>query len=226
MHLNSELLFKKYALPYFKPNLRVLEIGPAGFPSAYQKLVHIDNIEWHTIDFSNTTYIDTATNNLTHTLTSPYEFPIEDEVYDIVLSGQVIEHVEKIWTWLTELRRITKFNGYIITINPVSWPYHEAPIDCWRIFPNGIYALAEQTNLYVEKCVCESLEKDNILKIDRDATFIPGQSYNYISNLQQTNRQIRFNKILRKFPMLKDFEKPIEISYDTLSVLKKNEKLD
>ncbi len=146
MHLNSELLFRKYLLPYFKDNLKVLEIGPSCGPSSYQSILNNILIEWHTIDFETSSFIGSSVQNLTYKLKSPYIFPIEDELYDIVLSGQVIEHVEKPWIWIKELKRITKPGGYIITINPVSWPYHEAPVDCWRIYPSGIRALAEETD--------------------------------------------------------------------------------
>ena len=97
MHLNSELLFHKYALPFFREGMKVLEIGPAGYPSAYQKIVDNPTITWHTIDFDNTTFIDNAVSELTYTLNNPYSFPIDDNSYDVVLSGQVIEHVEKIY---------------------------------------------------------------------------------------------------------------------------------
>ena|SRR5215472_5666883 len=50
LHLNSELIFKKYALDSFRPESRVLQIGPDKVPSTYQTLVGIDTIEWHTID--------------------------------------------------------------------------------------------------------------------------------------------------------------------------------
>ena len=33
MHRNSRLLFTKYAPPYFKDGMRVLEIAPDDFPS-------------------------------------------------------------------------------------------------------------------------------------------------------------------------------------------------
>lgn len=221
MHLNSKLLFEKYALKYFKSNLRVLEIGPSGFPSAYQQMINNSEITWHTVDFEETIYIESSVNNLTYQLTAPYDFPIADEMYDIVLSGQVIEHVEKIWLWLKELKRIIKPNGYIITINPVSWPYHEAPIDCWRIFPSGIRALAEEADLHIEKCICESLEKEQILFKDKRSQFIPGQSYNCGLPFQKVNKQITFNKIIRNLPILRNFETPIEVSYDTISIMKK-----
>src|ERR1700753_2018202 len=109
MHLNSELLFEKYGLPYFKDNCSVLEIAPASFPSRYQALVNNPTIKWETIDFVSTEYIDKeAVNNLTYELKSPYSFPLADNTYDIVLSGQVLEHVEKIWIWLKELKRVAK----------------------------------------------------------------------------------------------------------------------
>ena len=219
MHLNSELLFTKYAVPYFKSNFKVLEIGPSG---VYQRIVNDNNIIWDTIDFENTKFIEGSAENLTHKLQSAYDFPIDDEVYDIVLSGQVIEHVEKIWTWLSEIKRITKKGGIIITINPVSWPYHEAPIDCWRIFPNGIHALAQETDMTVLMCMFESLEKEQILAKDSKSKFIPGKSYNFLSSNRALHTKIIFNKIIRKIPRINKFlEIPIEVAYDTISVLKK-----
>jgi len=76
MHLNSELLFRKYAVPFFKDKIKVLEIGPAGFPSAYQKIIGNTNIEWHTIDFEDTIFIESAVHQLTYKLNSPYDFPV------------------------------------------------------------------------------------------------------------------------------------------------------
>jgi SAM-dependent methyltransferase len=221
MHLNSELLFKKYAIPYFGSNIRVLEVGPTGFPTAYQNLVGGENRVWETIDFASTTYIGASTDKLTYHLTSPYNFPIDDNTYDIVISGQVIEHVEKIWTWLKEIKRITREGGYIILINPVSWPYHEAPVDCWRIFPRGISALSEEVDLTVLECYCESLEIPQILLKDPKSKFIPGESYNYQGSIATLNRLIKFNQVIRQIPFLKNLERPIEVAYDTISILKK-----
>jgi SAM-dependent methyltransferase len=223
MHLNSELLFTKYAIPYFKHNFRILEIGPAGFPSAFQRVVNNSNIQWHTIDFHDSTFISSAINNLTYHLNSPYRFPVDDETYDIILSGQVIEHVEKIWTWMKELKRITKKGGRIITINPVSWPYHEAPVDCWRIFPAGIAALAEEFNLEVELCKFESIERSQLMQLDSKIKTIPGRSYSYPpSKLSTLKKIITLNKLIRKLPFLNDqIQIPIEVAYDTISILKK-----
>jgi hypothetical protein len=93
MHENSILLFKKYALPHFVSGIKVLEIGPDGFPSSYETSVGNICHCWDTLDV----YTD---NRLTYTAASEYSFPIADNFYDIVLSGQVIEHVRKIWLWI------------------------------------------------------------------------------------------------------------------------------
>ena len=106
--------------------MRVLEIGPDKFPSTYCSLVADRSITWDTLDL----WQDAR---LTYSATSEYSFPAPSDTYDIVLSGQVIEHVRKIWLWIKELTRVCKVGGLVITINPVSWPYHEHPIDCWRV---------------------------------------------------------------------------------------------
>lgn len=221
MHLNSKLIFEQYAKKYFKDGKRVLEIGPSGFPSVYQNLIGNQNLIWHTIDFDDSIHIgESAQSRLTYKLTDPYQFPIDSESYDIILSGQVIEHVGLIWRWIKELKRVLKPGGIIITINPVSWPYHEAPIDCWRIFPDGIKSLAFENDLKVVECLFDSLEKDEIFKRDKHAVFIPGKSYAHEYPGRKLAYIIFWNKFIRRIPIFKNYlQVPIEISYDTLSVL-------
>ncbi len=223
MHLNSELIFKKYGLSRFRSGLKVLEIAPASYPSRYQELVNDPSITWETIDFVSTEFIDqAAVNNLTYELKSPYSFPLEDESYDIVLSGQVLEHVEKIWVWLKELKRVVKKGGLIITINPVSWIYHEAPIDCWRVYPSGIKALAEEAGLTVEFVRFESVELEQLKQKDPGVYTIPGRSYAYCYSPKKLAVISKWNKLIRKVPKAGFFLPiPIEVAYDTISVLKR-----
>lgn len=152
MHQNTQLLFKKYALPYFKPGTRVLEIGPNRNPSAFQDILKNDSLVWHTLDLSFRNDIP-----LTYKTDDEYSFPIPADSYDIVLSSSVIEHVRKIWRWLPEVARVTKPGGHVITIAPVSWEYHEDPVDCWRIYPEGMRALCEDAGLKVVLCEWEAL---------------------------------------------------------------------
>ncbi|MCA9031414.1 MAG: methyltransferase domain-containing protein [Planctomycetaceae bacterium] len=131
--------------------MKVLEIGPDGFPSTYRKLIDNSTLQWETIDI-----LDDE--RLTHKAIDEYNFGLPDNAYDIVVSGQVIEHVRKTWRWIREVSRVCKPGGCVVTVNPVSWGYHEAPIDCWRIYPEGMKSLYDEADLEVEHCVAESLE--------------------------------------------------------------------
>lgn len=151
MHLNSKLLFQKYARPYFRPGMKVLEIGPDEVPSSFRQLVDVPEIEWHTIDMY-------ESDQLTFRNVDEYTFPIDSEQYDLVLSAQVIEHVRKIWQWMPEVARVCRTGGTIVTINPVSFRYHEAPVDCWRIYPEGMRALYDAAGIDTVMSVSESHE--------------------------------------------------------------------
>lgn len=151
MHDNSELLFTKYASQYFKPGVRVLEIGAQTHMSVYRALIPQMSLQWDTLDIK-------PRKGVTHVATSEYSYPIASNSYDIVLAGQVLEHVRHPWRWFPELARIAAVGGHVITVSPVSWPYHEAPVDCWRIYPEGMRSLCEEASLTVVTCVCSSEE--------------------------------------------------------------------
>ncbi len=151
MHINSLLVFEKYLKSYFHSGQKILEIGPNGHPSSFKTSVNNCSISWETLDIF-------KDDRLTYHSPDPYNFPIPDNTFDIVFSAQVIEHVRKPWIWIKELSRICRPGGLVITINPVSWPYHEAPIDCWRIYPEGMRALYEDAGLEVEIAETATLE--------------------------------------------------------------------
>lgn len=197
MHENSRLLFQKYALPHFTADCKVLEIGPNQFPSMYQSIVGSAAATWHTLDMYDSP-------ELTYANSQEYDFPVANDEYDIVLSGQVLEHVRKPWRWLPELARTTRPGGLVITINPVSWPYHEAPVDCWRAYPEGMSALYEDAGLEVVLSIWESLE------MPQHSRGIPGVSF---------GQQGRIQKPLTRLKGLLNL--PVEKSYDTVSVGRK-----
>jgi SAM-dependent methyltransferase len=198
MHLNSELLFKKYAIEYFRPRSKVLEIGPSEFPTSYEKIVGDNSIEWHTLDMYESP-------SLTYTATSEYSYPIPDGTYDIILSGQVMEHVRKPWVWIRELVRVCKTAGLVITIVPASWPYHDAPhvVDCWRAFPEGMNALYEDAGLITLFSHFDALELQGFKRS------IPGRSWQWQGRMWQVSR------------ILGRFGYPVEQAFDTIAVGRK-----
>lgn len=166
MHANSELLFRKYAAPLFRPDQTVLEIGPDGAPSTYRKVVRDIDLRWETLELGRSDRPDPP-HPVSYVSEHEYHFPMPDDRYDIVLSGQVIEHVRKIWIWYHELARVCRSGGLVITICPVTWPYHEDPVDCWRIYPEGMKALCEDAGLEPVLVQCESVEPPLDLRAKR-----------------------------------------------------------
>jgi SAM-dependent methyltransferase len=181
--------------------MRVLEIGPDGDPSTYQRMVGDSSITWDTIDLKERP-------GLTYTTLDEYSFPIADEAYDVVVSGQVIEHVRRIWAWLPEVARVCKTGGLVITINPVSWPYHAVPYDCWRIYPQGMRALYADSGLGVLVSRWESLEAT------RYPRHFPGRSH-------PANYKPRW--VRRTFRALNRIGFPVERAYDTITIGQKRD---
>lgn len=158
MHLNSRLVFEKHGAHRIPPGARVLEIGADASPSTYNRATPVETT-WESADLvSEAGVYSDDRSTADHLMPSEYEIPVPDATFDVVISGQVAEHVREIWTWMCELARVTKPGGQVITVSPISWPYHEAPVDCWRIYPEGIRAVTEWAGLEVEFCWWGSLE--------------------------------------------------------------------
>ncbi len=197
MHKNSLFLFEKYVKPLIRDGHKVLEVGPNAFPSDYRKMVDKE-VEWDTLDLY-------EHEGLTYSNSKMYDFAIQNGTYDIVLSGQVMEHVKKIWLWVAELERICKPGGKVAIISPVSWPYHEAPVDCWRIYPDGMKSLLEDfTSLELEHCNFESLETPHYSR------HMPGMSIEWVSS-----------KLRKFYKVFGPLGFPVQKSYDLVTVARK-----
>ncbi len=197
MHLNSRLMFQKHARHYFKPGMRILEIGPDAFPSTLQNSVDVDNLDWQTMDMY-------QSSKLTFVNDQPYTFPVPDQYFDMVISANVAEHVQALWLWMPEVARVCKPGGLVITVNPVSYPYHEAPVDCWRIYPEGMRALYQHAGLTVEESCFECLE------VSSSRRRLPGLS---------TAKQSLSRRVVWTLLGLVGF--PVECAFDTVTIGRK-----
>ncbi len=53
--------------------------------------------------------------------------------FDIVLSTEMLEHVEDWKAVVSQMKRVTKGGGLLcITTRSPGFPYHPHPVDCWR----------------------------------------------------------------------------------------------
>jgi len=220
MHFNSILLFEKYGKDVIFSKARVLEIGPSGYPSEYFKIANVKDSKWDTLDIDET-YIGNAVDNPNHIVSKQlYNYPIPNGAYDIVIAGQVIEHVADLWRWLEELKRIVNTKGKIIIICPVSWPYHKAPIDCWRIYPDGFKVLAERVGLELVFSIFESLEKDSINS--KTPTYANVSSFTTDYRLPKgIELKISINRMLHNIPLFNKLKFPVSVAYDSIAIFSK-----
>ena len=155
MHKNSLLLFEKYARDVFKPGMSVLEIGPDTVPSSYEKIVAgwVSDCSWWTADVSNDRIAQPQTLRC-----DQYAVESPRRAFDVIVAGQVLEHVREPWTWMLELARLLKQSGTVVIIAPALYSYHRAPIDAWRVWPEGLRALFQYAGLVPRKLAAERLD--------------------------------------------------------------------
>jgi len=194
VHQNSRILFELYGAPLIKPGAKVLEVGPDKIPTTLQDIAHGPGVHWDLLDLY-------ASEHLQVRAISEYEYPIADGTYDFVVAANVLEHVRKPWVWIRELARITRGDGYVILTNPVSYPYHEQPIDCWRAYPEGMMALFDEAGIEVVVNRCETHET---ISSKRD---IPGRS-----RVEFWWKRRLIDRVLGMIGY------PLERAYDTISV--------
>ena len=88
--------------------------------------------------------------NVSIVVKAPYKWSeVSDDFCDILVSGQVFEHVEFPWVTMMEIARVVKPNGLICIIAPNSLGLHRYPVDCWRYHSDGMIALAKWVGLEV-----------------------------------------------------------------------------
>lgn len=85
----------------------------------------------------------------------PYDYSVIAEgAYDVVISGQTLEHVEYPFRWMGELSRIVKVGGLVCVICPWLCGQHEGPTrrdpdagykDYWRVMESGMRLLLEDS---------------------------------------------------------------------------------
>jgi SAM-dependent methyltransferase len=127
MHGNSLEVFRRIGLPFFQPGMDVLEVGPDS-PGWCRTLVMQAGVRYHHADCTN---IGRGQGGFV-AMHDAYRVDCPENSFEVVFSANVVEHVPRVWRWLAELTRITRPGGLVLCVNPVSWPYHEAPVDCWR----------------------------------------------------------------------------------------------
>jgi SAM-dependent methyltransferase len=132
------------ALPRMRPGLRVLDAGSGRLPE--QKMrgeILATGAELHTLDFCPGEGVD-FTGDVS-------ALPFEDASYDMVLSTQVLEHVQDPEKVCSEMARVLKPGGHLFLTTPQSSPIHNEPWNYFNFTHYGLTLLFEKAGLQVVK---------------------------------------------------------------------------
>jgi SAM-dependent methyltransferase len=121
--------------------LTILDLGSHDINGSYRPI--FANKTWRYIG------VDlTKGQNVDLVLRDPYNWTeIATASSDVVVSGQTFEHTEFFWLTIREIARVLKPLGLCCIIAPSSGPEHQFPVDCWRVYPDGLRALARYASL-------------------------------------------------------------------------------
>ncbi|CAN5186133.1 hypothetical protein BH20VER2_BH20VER2_01390 [soil metagenome] len=121
--------------------LVILDLGSQDFNGSYRPL--LGELPWQYIG------VDlTQGSNVDVVLRDAYDWQeFAPASVDVIVAGQTFEHTEYIWETMRQIARTLKPGGLCCIIVPSSGPEHRFPVDCWRIYPDGLRTLARYANL-------------------------------------------------------------------------------
>jgi SAM-dependent methyltransferase len=88
--------------------------------------------------------------NVDIAVNTPYRWAeVPTDSFDVVISGQCLEHSEFFWETLREMTRVLREGGLMCLIVPNGFAEHRYPVDCYRFFTDGMVAMARYVQLEV-----------------------------------------------------------------------------
>jgi SAM-dependent methyltransferase len=79
---------------------------------------------------------------------------LDDDSYDVVISTEALEHVERPWLFLSEMERVCKPEGFVLVTcrgydERGCFPVHGYPDDIWRFSARALWTMALDAGLNV-----------------------------------------------------------------------------
>lgn len=148
MHHSSYKKMENFKNTYLNPdeNLKILDVGSFDGSNRsfnHRKIFNTEKWTYEGLDLKKGPNVDIVVKN-------PYKWNnIKKETYDVIISGQVFEHIEFFWLTMEQINRVLKPGGFCCIIAPSAGPVHKNPLDCFRFTAKGMKALAECVNFDV-----------------------------------------------------------------------------
>jgi SAM-dependent methyltransferase len=131
MHIESYQIMKYFVKNFLdiKEEYKILDIGSFDVSGSYKNLFINKNWQYIGLDIIPGPNVDIVAKG-------PYDFGLVKK-FDIVISGNCLEHVEAPWLWIKEVEKVIKPGGLLCIIMPFNLGEHRFPVDCYRILPDG-----------------------------------------------------------------------------------------
>jgi 2-polyprenyl-3-methyl-5-hydroxy-6-metoxy-1,4-benzoquinol methylase len=129
--------------------LSIADVGSYDVNGTYRSLFARPGWTYTGLDLSAGPNVDVVLKEPEHWASSHSELK---ERFDVVISGQTLEHVRRPWIWICQVACLCKPGGLIWLCAPNTWEFHKFPIDCWRIWPDGMRGLFQQAGLDEVAC--------------------------------------------------------------------------
>lgn len=123
-----------------RQGLQVLDVGGADLNGSYRGIFERLGATYLAVDISGGPGVDEV-------MVSPEQIDAADGAFDVVVSGQTIEHCWNFWQLFAEMVRVCADDGLMILIAPSEGFEHRFPVDCYRFYPDSYAALAEMNSV-------------------------------------------------------------------------------
>ena len=148
MHSNCEDLVRDFVKNYFpvSSEKKIIEVGSTNingsirhrFPDA--EYVGVDIVAYDGVDI---------------VMEDPYNFPFDNDTFDLAISTNTLEHCTRPWVTIKEMTRVVKPGGIVCNIAPWRFHVHKEGVpalDCFRILEDGMRAMMEDAGLEIIEC--------------------------------------------------------------------------
>lgn len=152
MHADAMRLMAAHLTRAQWPSARALDVGSLNVNGTFRELVERRGWTYTGLDLEPGDNVDVVA-------PGAYDYPFPDGTFDVVLSGNTLEHVEWPWEWVVELGRVLRPGGLLALVAPHTFEEHRFPVDCWRVLPDGMRVLlgiAGMVDCRVEKAATDT----------------------------------------------------------------------
>lgn len=152
MHISSQISMRRCVRRHLLPDsslfdrspLSVLDVGGADLNGSYRSIFEGLGASYIALDISAGPGVDML-------LGDGGRIDAADGAFDIVISGQTIEHCWNFWELFAEMVRVCANDGLLILVAPTEGHEHRFPVDCYRFLPDSFQALADAHTLHVSE---------------------------------------------------------------------------